>query len=348
MRQSRIGPEGRGRSAGAGVAEHRTSTGLTRLERATRVAAFFVALALGSVPVAAHAQQSTTARIAATRAAIDDAANKWFSAQQASSALDAQISSLEQQITSQRAHVVEKQHLATQRALLIYKGASTMSIDGVIGSDALDTARRAELVDQANAENQHAIDELNAATADLNARRADLVARRAAQAKAVAEVAQRRDQLDSELTALRAVDARNHRASVASHSTGRVHSSRRTASAVLQVSTTEPGGAVSSPPSTAAESQPAPANSGVSPHHNDPFLVCTRARESNGIYTAVSPAGYYGAYQFSPTTWDTTSAHAGRLDLMGVLPSRASPYDQDEMAWALYQWQGKGPWGGRC
>ena len=25
-----------------------------------------------------------------------------------------------------------------------------------------------------------------------------------------------------------------------------------------------------------------------------------------------------------------------------------APADQDTIAWALYQWQGKGPWGGRC
>jgi len=63
----------------------------------------------------------------------------------------------------------------------------------------------------------------------------------------------------------------------------------------------------------------------------------------------VSPDGYYyGAYQFAPSTWDTTALHASRDYLIGVLPSRASPYDQDEMAWALYQWQGNGPWGGRC
>ena len=86
----------------------------------------------------------------------------------------------------------------------------------------------------------------------------------------------------------------------------------------------------------------------MSPHHNDPFLVCTRARESAGDYSVVSSSGYYGAYQFAPTTWDVTSSHAGRLDLVGVLPSAASEYDQDEMAWALYQWQGSAPWGGRC
>jgi hypothetical protein len=62
----------------------------------------------------------------------------------------------------------------------------------------------------------------------------------------------------------------------------------------------------------------------------------------------VSSTGYYGAYQFSSTTWNTAASHAGRMDLIGVLPSQASAYDQDELAWALYQWQGNRPWGGRC
>ena len=77
--------------------------------------------------------------------------------------------------------------------------------------------------------------------------------------------------------------------------------------------------------------------------------MCTRAVESGGNYSIVSSNGlYYGAYQFLPATWNATAAHAGRMDLVGVLPSRASAYDQDEMAWTLYQWQGNGPWGGRC
>ena len=59
-------------------------------------------------------------------------------------------------------------------------------------------------------------------------------------------------------------------------------------------------------------------------------------------------AGYYGAYQFSPTTWNMVASHSGRMDLIGVLPSQASAYDQDELAWSLYQWQGNRPWNGRC
>jgi hypothetical protein len=71
-------------------------------------------------------------------------------------------------------------------------------------------------------------------------------------------------------------------------------------------------------------------------------------RESHGDYGATNPAGYYGAYQFATTTWDSTAVHAGRTELLGVLPTQASEYDQDDLAWSLLQWQGKQPWGGRC
>jgi muramidase (phage lysozyme) len=74
-----------------------------------------------------------------------------------------------------------------------------------------------------------------------------------------------------------------------------------------------------------------------------------RQRESRGNYSVVNPAGpWYGAYQFLASTWNVTAQHAGRLDLVGVIPSQASPADQDAMALALYQWQGTGPWGGSC
>jgi hypothetical protein len=79
------------------------------------------------------------------------------------------------------------------------------------------------------------------------------------------------------------------------------------------------------------------------------FLACLRARESGGDYQAVSSTGlYFGAYQFMIPTWDSTASHAGRADLVGVRPDRASPADQDSMALALYRWQGKAPWNGAC
>jgi hypothetical protein len=83
----------------------------------------------------------------------------------------------------------------------------------------------------------------------------------------------------------------------------------------------------------------------VSPHHNDPFLTCVRQRESGNRYHVDSPDGRnHGAYQFAQATWDGTARRIGRLDLVGVDPHTTNAFTQDEMAWALYQWQGKAPW----
>jgi hypothetical protein len=57
---------------------------------------------------------------------------------------------------------------------------------------------------------------------------------------------------------------------------------------------------------------------------------------------------WYGAYQFARSTWDAIASQAGRHDLVGVAPNRASVADQDAMALALYRSQGKAPWGGAC
>ena len=348
MRRSRRGPLGPGRSVG--VAEHRTNTGLTRFQRATPVAALFVAFALLAVgmPTVASAQ-STNDRVAATRAAIDDAANRWFAAQRDAAQLDDEITNLQQRVDGMREHVVQTQKTATARALLIYKGASSVSLGSVVGSDALDSARRAELIDRANAENRRAMDALSAQTADLALHRRDLVARRAELRKVLDSVASERRALDQQLSVLRARARREAAATASVRLT-----TRRTAAATRPVSSlraTQTTATVIIPAATSApapSSAPASSSGGASPHHNDPFLVCTRARESSGVYTAVSPDGYYGAYQFATSTWDATASHAGRFSLIGVLPSRASAYDQDEMAWTLYQWQGKAPWGGRC
>jgi Transglycosylase-like domain len=84
-----------------------------------------------------------------------------------------------------------------------------------------------------------------------------------------------------------------------------------------------------------------------SPHHNDPFLTCVRQRESGNRYNIDSPGGqYHGAYQFLQATWDDTARHIGVNNLVGVDPHLASPTTQDDMAWALYQWQGEQPWAG--
>ncbi len=81
----------------------------------------------------------------------------------------------------------------------------------------------------------------------------------------------------------------------------------------------------------------------------DTFRECTFAHESGGNYRIVSPDGlYYGAWQFAIGTWNAVAARMGRDDLVGVLPSQASPADQDAVAHALWLESGNRPWGGRC
>ena len=113
--------------------------------------------------------------------------------------------------------------------------------------------------------------------------------------------------------------------------------------------------ATTTPPTTApAKAAPAPVVAPVvAPPPPSPdvgaFLACVRQRESHNNYQAVSANGMYrGAYQFAQSAWDATARHAGRPDLVGVLPNVASPADQDALALDLYKWQGAKPWGGSC
>jgi hypothetical protein len=98
-------------------------------------------------------------------------------------------------------------------------------------------------------------------------------------------------------------------------------------------------------PAPAPRPQPAaPAQAGASAPGG--YLACVRQHESGGRYNINTGNGYYGAYQFLPSTWNSTAQRAGRSDLVGVLPSNASPADQDAMAQALYATNGRQPWAG--
>ncbi len=339
----------------AGVAEHRVAdrrrVTLSRTTTRSRVVALACVAALGfaAVPSAATAQSSTES-LAATRAAIDQIAGDWFAAQRRVSDLDVQIQTLAKTLAPTEARVAQLRQVADARAVELYEGSSqglsTVMGGNVIGSDPLEAGRRAALIAQTNRDDQVVIDELEAAIGDLAARRDALEAARAEQAKTVADLAGKRRELDAQLLALSRQAAR---ATAGSQLASSVQSGSEPATTAAPAASD----ATSPTETVATASVPvtpsAPAHGAVSPHHNDPFLVCTRERESSGNYGAVSSDGYYyGAYQFLPTTWNSVASHAGRLDLVGVLPSRASEYDQDEMAWDLYTWQGNTPWGGRC
>jgi peptidoglycan hydrolase CwlO-like protein len=307
-----------------------------------------VALGFAALPGAAGAQ-SATESLAATRAAIDDLAGQWFDAQRRVNDLDLKIQTLAKTLAPTEARVAELRRTAGERAIELYEsssdGLTTMMGSTGIASDPLEVARKTALISQANQDDQVVIDELEAAIGDLTARHAALEAARAKQAATLDDLAAKRQELDARLASL---------SRQAAHATAgsELASSVRSTSEPATTAAPDTSDATSPTETTDTATLPVvapPSHGSVSPVHNQPFLVCTRARESNGNYSAVSSSGlYYGAYQFLPTTWNTVASHAGRLDLVGVLPSHASEYDQDEMAWDLYQWQGNAPWGGRC
>jgi hypothetical protein len=80
-----------------------------------------------------------------------------------------------------------------------------------------------------------------------------------------------------------------------------------------------------------------------------PFLRCVIQVESGGDYRAISPTGQYmGAFQFAQGTWNYAAQLAGKPTLIGVPPYKASPYDQDLLAIALYNAVGEQPWYDPC
>jgi hypothetical protein len=173
------------------------------------------------------------------------------------------------------------------------------------------------MLDRLNARDDAAAAKLRDARDDLRARHDDLKTVQQAQADVLARLKGEEERLNSELVAAQNV----RRGSAGSADRG--------------IPTPVPVNYV--------------ARAGEHPQHNSAFLVCTRRIESGGNYQAYNGSGpYYGAYQFTQSTWNSTANHAGRGELVGVDPRDASEYDQDDMAWTLYQWKGNAPWNGRC
>jgi resuscitation-promoting factor RpfB len=65
-----------------------------------------------------------------------------------------------------------------------------------------------------------------------------------------------------------------------------------------------------------------------------------KLRSCEGAYTSNTGNGYYGAYQFNTSTWNSNAPAAYK----GVLPSNAPPSVQDEAAANLYKARGWQPW----
>lgn len=277
------------------------------------------------------------AEVAALRARADEQAGAYFTALGRLADLQRQADEVEARLPGIDAERARLQGLANQRAVTAYKRSGTGTDLGLIftAGDPLDAARRSQLLDRLNAADADVVRRLRVTTERLQAQRAQLRDARVQAAAALDTVRAQGAEIDRLLT-----DAQNRRdAAVAAATT-------TTTVAVRTVPTTRlPGGPVV-PPTAPPGYVP---NPGVHPRHDEPFLVCTRTREASGNYGAVNPAGpYLGAYQFLQSTWNSAANHAGRTGLIGVPPNLASPYDQDDLAWALYEWRGAGPWGGLC
>lgn len=273
----------------------------------------------------ASAQQgdgSADPAVAAAQARADQAANAYLDALIRSEQLDAEVAQLEQSIAVFEQRVAELRGTARDRAVQAYKRSGTpVTVKLGDSSTAMDSARRTVLLDVLNARDNSAAAQLRDARDHLDAHRQELKAAQQEQADLVSRLKDEEQRLNGDLVA-----AQNQRR--------RVTPLAAAASADRGV------------PTPTVNYAPRP---GEHPQHNSPFLTCTRSIESGGNYRAYNASGpYYGAYQFTQSTWNSTANHAGRGELVGVDPRDASEYDQDDMAWTLYQWKGNAPWGGRC
>jgi hypothetical protein len=288
-----------------------------------------------AAPVAAQTDggpAAADATVASLRQQADAASGSYFAALSRYATLTNEISALEAQVPGLRDQEQSRLKAATARAVLAYEGAGSQQLGSIISSTSvLAAARQAQWLKVLNGRDSRALVDLRRVEDKL---RADEKTLRAAQQDAAGALATLRTEGQAIEAKLTAAETRQ----------------RQLAAAAAASTTPAPGGPAPAAPAPASAPPvgytPTP---GQHPHHDDPFLTCVRARESGGNYQAYNPAGpYMGAYQFLQSTWDGAANHLGRSNLVGVRPDQASPYDQDDIAWGVYQWQGPGPWGGHC
>jgi hypothetical protein len=314
-----------------------------------------VVLAVLSVPLAGSVARAAEAdadgvSAASLRAQADAIAGRYFDALARYQTLDRQITDARAELKVLAARARQARADARARSISAYRGAAAQLPSIVDSTDAIGAARRLLLLDQVNARTREVYSRLRTATKELTTRRRALENDRTRQADALARLQADGATMDAKL----ALAQQRERAALAAQ---QAVAAAAPAQAEQPLAAPTPSTTVA-PAAPTAPSAPPPAPApppdysgtpGTHPMHDDPFLTCVRARESGGRYDVVNPAGpYLGAYQFLQSTWNATANHAGRRELVGVPANRATPYDQDDMAWTLYQWQGMGPWGGAC
>ncbi len=331
-------------------------------------AAIVAMLALLALPLSGGAARAADTdgeqSVAALRSQADVIAGRYFDALTRYQTLDREITENQRVVATLAVRARKTRADARHRAVSAYRTSSVQLPTIVDSHDALAAARRVRLIDNLNERAQATYSRLRATTKALNTQRRALEADRKAQAHALDSLReqstameeklalaqqQEQQQQEQEQAAVPGQAALTDQAPLPDQTLPpqTLAASATTAPPDSTVPTT-----TTAPPPKVVTPTPPPnykGTPGVHPKHDDPFLSCVRARESGGNYGAVNPAGpYLGAYQFLQATWDGAANHAGRTGLVGVPANLATPYDQDDVAWALYQWQGAGPWGGSC
>jgi murein DD-endopeptidase MepM/ murein hydrolase activator NlpD len=155
-------------------------------------------------PLAAAEARITEAQVAADRAAAE-----YDAAQARSSQLADDVARTRAEIESLKSQQARLAAIARDRAIRAYKGGLGEGLDAFITSsdDALEAARRAELLDRANERGNQAIDRLQATTDDLTEQEKSLRAQLDEHQKVVADLEAHQEELQAALRdATRAAD----------------------------------------------------------------------------------------------------------------------------------------------
>ncbi len=312
--------------------------------RGQRLAVTLLAVTLVlSAPTAAvaasrpgDAASDADGRVASAQRAARSQADRYMAALSAFEGLKTRATGVEAAIADGERRVATLRRIVSKRAAHAYMSTGSSLPSLLTVTDVADLMRSDKLLASANVKDTDSLSLLNAQQEDLRSQRENLRALEAQQGSALAALERASKRADAALAS-----ATRDQAGVRA---------RLNAQAAANRATRASSSRASSPIVAVARAQPRSASSGsTSPPPGNSFLACVRQRESGGNYSVVNPRGpWYGAYQFSASTWNVTAQHAGRMDLVGVIPSTASPADQDAMAAHLYQWQGAGPWGGSC
>jgi septal ring factor EnvC (AmiA/AmiB activator) len=168
-------------------------------------AATAFAVPIPSASAARDPLADAQAKITAAQVAADNAAADYGDAETRYYQLQGDARRTERLIASLHAEVSRLAAIVRQRAIVTYMGGSRLPLDDLFGSygDALDAARRAILVDRADASSNQAMQQLGATTDDLGARERDLRKEIAHQAKALKDLRARQDDVQRSLESAR-------------------------------------------------------------------------------------------------------------------------------------------------